>query len=530
MQTTHTGQRVAIIGAGPAGLVAARYLKQHGFEPHIFEQGRSVGGQWSGDAAYSGVWPSMRTNTSRVMTAFSDLSHLPEVPTYPSNQQMHAYLQRYAQQFELSAHLHLNTRVTGLAQDGDGWRLEYLGADGQVHSQPFARAIVASGRYNKPKMPSVPGIESFTGTGGVAHTFNYKGPDRYRGQTVLVAGGSISALEIASDLAMQGARVISSQRKQRYVLQKLVAGVPVEHLAFTRFAALAGESFPIEAVAQGLKEFVVASSGQPERFGALKPHDNVLVAGITQSQHFLPLVAEGRIVAKPWMQEIQGRTVRFTDGSSAEVDAIIFGTGFDLHLPFLSPALQRTLNVDKEHLDLYAHTLHPELPGLAFLGLFDLVGPLFPVLELQARWLTYLWSGLRDNLSHEELQAGVAISQQMRGGPSGVPMHVLALQYARLAGVEPDATPDATYWPELTRALFFGPLSPMSFRLSGPDALPQAVVRTLQDAAMFGAVSGTALSTQQGEQLQALAAARGDARLAELATSSGIEFKRTGTG
>ena len=61
-------QDIAIIGAGPAGLAAAKYLIQHGFNPTIFEQGDSVGGQWSGGAAHSGVWPSMRTNTSRLMT------------------------------------------------------------------------------------------------------------------------------------------------------------------------------------------------------------------------------------------------------------------------------------------------------------------------------------------------------------------------------------------------------------------------------------------------------------------------------
>ena len=64
---------VAIIGAGPAGLAAARYLASEGFEPILFEQGAAIGGQWSGDRAHSGVWPSMRTNTSRILTAFSDL-------------------------------------------------------------------------------------------------------------------------------------------------------------------------------------------------------------------------------------------------------------------------------------------------------------------------------------------------------------------------------------------------------------------------------------------------------------------------
>src|SRR3954468_573896 len=64
---------VAVIGAGPGGLIAARWLLTQGFEPTVFERGQVLGGQWAGIAGQSGVWPTMHTNTSRVLTAFSDL-------------------------------------------------------------------------------------------------------------------------------------------------------------------------------------------------------------------------------------------------------------------------------------------------------------------------------------------------------------------------------------------------------------------------------------------------------------------------
>jgi cation diffusion facilitator CzcD-associated flavoprotein CzcO len=72
---------VAVIAAG---IAAARYLKSEGFEPVIFEQGERIGGQWGGDLGHSGVWPAMRTNTSLIMTAFSDLPHNTDPPTYPT--------------------------------------------------------------------------------------------------------------------------------------------------------------------------------------------------------------------------------------------------------------------------------------------------------------------------------------------------------------------------------------------------------------------------------------------------------------
>lgn len=104
-------QNVAVIGAGPGGLAAARYLKSEGLEPVLFEQGERIGGQWSADPGHSGVWPAMRTNTSRIMTAFSDLPHDANSPTYPTNEAMGEYLQRYAEQFDLIRHIRFKTPV-----------------------------------------------------------------------------------------------------------------------------------------------------------------------------------------------------------------------------------------------------------------------------------------------------------------------------------------------------------------------------------------------------------------------------------
>jgi cation diffusion facilitator CzcD-associated flavoprotein CzcO len=85
----------------------------------------------------------------------------------------------------------------------------------------------------------------------VLHSFGYKDPESFRRKRVLVIGCAISALEIASDIAMLGAsRVVSTYRRQRYVMQKLVARVPSDVLAFTRFAALNAEVTPRELLGE----------------------------------------------------------------------------------------------------------------------------------------------------------------------------------------------------------------------------------------------------------------------------------------
>ena len=88
---------VAVIGAGPSGLVTARYLKNEGFDVAIYEQSRSLGGQSSLNPRSSGVWPSMRTNTTRVLTAFSDLPHpagQPGLSHQPGDARLPAALRR----------------------------------------------------------------------------------------------------------------------------------------------------------------------------------------------------------------------------------------------------------------------------------------------------------------------------------------------------------------------------------------------------------------------------------------------------
>jgi len=84
---------VAVIGAGPGGLATARWLLSQGFEPTIFDQAPVLGGQWTGLPGLSGVWPTMHTNTSRVLTAFSDLEH-ETGNVYPSGRDILAYLGR----------------------------------------------------------------------------------------------------------------------------------------------------------------------------------------------------------------------------------------------------------------------------------------------------------------------------------------------------------------------------------------------------------------------------------------------------
>jgi hypothetical protein len=127
---------------------------------------------------------------------------------------------------------------------------------------------------------------------------------------------------------------------------------------------------------------------------------------------------------------------------------------------------------------------------------------MLPPIELQARWMAYVWSGAIAAPTLEEMRAGVA-ECRARGGPQKTKMNLMALLFARAAGVEPD--PER--WPRLSRALLFGPLAPVSFRLEGRDALPDAADRFTDEARAFGCMQSSQFQDSELQKLRRLACA-----------------------
>jgi cation diffusion facilitator CzcD-associated flavoprotein CzcO len=430
----------------------------------------------------------MHTNTSRILTAFSDLEHSGNV-VYPSAADVLAYLHRYAEAFDLVSRIRFGTEVELVAPRDPGWQVRHSGG-----TEHFDRVVVASGRFQSPSVPAVPGLDTFSGSAGVSSTYQYRGPGRFRGKRVLVAGGAISAMEIACELAHLGAtRVVVTQRRQRYVLPKFAAGVPSDHRMFTRYNSIASEHLPSAEIDRQLKEIVVEAGGSPEQYGAPAPDPSLFAAGVTLSQDYLPLVAQDLITVRPWLIAVAGTSVTFSDGTAEEFDGIVFGTGFDLHLPFLDAGIRAVLDCDAVHLDADRYTFHPDLPKLAFVGMWEQSGGYFVPLELQARWIAYTWRGAVAATSEARQRAAIDVYRSRRGLPQKTRMNLAALAFARAAGVEPN--PDN--WPQLRRALLFGPLAPSCFRLQGPDALPDAPARFARDAATFGAITSNELSGRE---------------------------------
>jgi cation diffusion facilitator CzcD-associated flavoprotein CzcO len=448
------GARVAIIGAGPSGLAAAKHALEAGFDVTVFEASAAVGGQWQTTAPHSGVWPGMHTNTSRAMTAFSDFPAPAEHPLHPAAEQIQAYLEAYARAFGVVDRIWFGTRVHAV---DSGWT---------VDGEPFDAVAVASGRFRKPQLPGI--VDGFRGER--IHAFDYPGAEPFRDRAVLVYGNGISGLEIASDLAPH-AHVISAFRKPRYVIQKVVDGVSSDWQWYTLFGAVERRLLPGDEWTRRQRDRIERVAGNPADFGAPAPSPDVRLAGVSLCQDYLAQVRDGGVVCRPGIASVDGRTVTFTDGSTAAVDAIICATGYDLDLPYLGADIRALLGPG---LALYQRTFHPDLPGLGFIGQFLAQGPYFPLLELQARWIVGVWSGAVTLPGEAHMRSILA---QPR--PPLDAHNALALTLSEELGVAPEPID----WPELCEPLVFGPMLPPRYRLSGPGATAESRGRFAEQVA-----------------------------------------------
>ncbi len=405
---------VAILGAGPGGLAVAKALQDVGVAPQIFEASDNIGGQWYVSAEHSGIWKDMHTNTSRATTMFSDLLHEPDTGMFPRATDISDYLHSYADMFNLVQYIRFKHRVVGVEQSGGAFRLK-VDADGELKEYSAAKLVVATGRYNRAEMPFIEGLESFTGS--AIHAFDFDDPARFSGQTLS----------------------------------------------------------PEEASA-GLAEQVVALHGNPADHGGMAPSQNMMEAGIGQCQDYLALVAEGRIRCQGMPTSVSGGEVTFPDGTTETFDTIIAGTGYPLKLDFLSEELLNKLNADQANLDLFAYTFAPDVPDLALMGQFPMVGPYFPVLELQARLAALVFSDRLTLPSHPEMQAPAKAFHDMMSAGAPLTYHDVVTELARTANVEPELGDR----PWLAAELVFGPIIPSHFRLSGPGAWQDPEARLLE--------------------------------------------------
>ncbi len=243
--------------------------------------------------------------------------------------------------------------------------------------------MIANGHNWDPRWPNYPGHFD----GEVLHSSQYKTPDLLVGRRVLVVGGGNSGYDVATESARHADATFHSLRRGYPLLPRYFRGRPVDQ---------GGEWMLRWRMPLWLRRLSIARvcrlAWQPQLPPAA---DHAFFETHPAINGRWPLdVRRGAIVAKPDVQELQGRDVLFADGSRETLDVIVYATGFNISFPFLDV---ETLNWRAGRPELYLNVFHPERDDLFVAGLIQPDSGQFGLVDCQARLIAAYLHGLKLN-------------------------------------------------------------------------------------------------------------------------------------
>lgn len=396
-----SSRRFAIIGAGAAGLCAAKHLQESGFtDITIFEIGTQIGGMWCyrNDNRRSAAYKTLHINTARNVTNFSDLEFRDDVQMFPSHQDMHEYLVSYANHFDLVKYIKFSSRVTGV-RPAMGHRPEKPKWEVQLESggaDIFDRVIVASGHLSEPLH-----VGEFRNnfSGEYVHSHDYREPDRFLGKRICVVGAGNSACDIAADVCVLSDKTVMVARSGVMIAPKLIFGRPFTDTTMVLYK----HWFPDRLRRWIISSLVYLFHGRMTDLG-FKPL--VKRAHPTTNAVLVQHIAYQRVLVKVGIERINGKRIHFSDGTSDEFDVLIAATGYLIDLPFLSPSIVPIVN---NSIDLYKRILPPDQYGLYFVGFLNSTAhALNRLFEYQSRWICALETGDIVRPSADEMRRDIA--------------------------------------------------------------------------------------------------------------------------
>ncbi|KAJ5803878.1 uncharacterized protein N7518_000181 [Penicillium psychrosexuale] len=400
MSITNTIRRVAVIGAGPSGLAAVKYLLAEKYfdQIEVFEQRSSVGGVWNyspssskegrstavphltphepvekpvwidhnggREATFvSPVYDRLETNIPKELMRYSDMAFPLESQLFPKHRTVKQYLEEYGE--DVKGLIHFETQVLEVKLKDESlstWSLTSKSLQTGIDTtHTYDAVVVASGHFTVPYIPDILGIQAWDASypGAISHSKFYNSPEPFQGQKVVVVGSSASGLDIGSQIneVSQG-KLLVSQRSESYL------------------AASAND-------------------------------DKIICPEIVE---FLPPTT-------------YDRGIKFADGRIEEhVDAVVFCTGYFYSYPFLSSLNPPVVTHGWRTMNVYQQLFYIEHPTLVFPVLSQRVIP-FPMAENHAAVFSRVWSARLTLPPKDEMKAWEASEIEAKG--DGKDFHLL---------------------------------------------------------------------------------------------------------
>ena len=462
--------RVAVIGAGPSGLIAAKLLTDIGIRPVIFEAAQASSGLWA--TQNSRMWNSLRTNLSKFTCSFTSLPWKDDTADFPTKEEVNCYLTNLESQLE---NIHFSSKVISVVKSPLTNSYEVVWEStpetsssniaAETNCAAFDHVIVASGYFGRSgAVATTQSPQQSTKHGDIEflHSDQYKSPESLAGKCVVVSGGSFSGCEIAAEAAKTAGVVYHVVPHHAYVLPKYLpadatradsAFLPIDLVfyrlsdaAADRISSILDDDLPqsIEVRIRSADEDAAAHRYFQQLLG---PNNDVLKGAhedgkvrVVISDDYRAMVKMGRIRVVPGRllsfesrsrMVIQQQRRHSDDTAIAEsqsteelelempCDVCITATGYRPNLSYLSADILSALQYDELDtlcpLILHDEMLHPALPGLYFVGMYK--GPYFGVMELQAKLVCEYISGARPLPAEDVCRRGLASAADVRHQP-----------------------------------------------------------------------------------------------------------------
>lgn len=416
---TDVAKSVAVLGAGVSGLVAAKTLKQYGFEVTIFEARSKLGGVWANN------YRSLRVLEPACVYGFPDWPWPKGTSRFPSAQEVRAYLTAYARNFDILDRIKFDFPVIQASPIENGRWLIEAGPDSDRQSQEFDFFIMAPGMFNHPQIPQWPGIGDFEGE--LIHSSGFHDVSQVENKNVAIVGFSRSAMDIAVDITDYADSVTILHRSVRWPVPEKILGLISNHvLLFARWptlfappwirpgratAFLHDKAMPLVNFFWKFFEVLLSCQFRLKSLGLLPDRSikqDLFTNLYVTPRRFFSMVSAGLIRSeRADIESIEQQRVRLSNGKLVAADVVICATGWRHEYSFLSADLLDRI-YDGDGMHLYRHMVHPALPGMAFVGGVQGLNSA-TLFAIQATWVARYLSGAlvlpADEEQLEEIEA-----------------------------------------------------------------------------------------------------------------------------
>lgn len=332
--------RVAVIGAGAAGLQAARQLQAAAYQTTVFEATNYVGGLWrytTIPSSTSAIYRSLRTNIPKQAMAFERDTYPPHAPTFLPHHLVYQYLQRYSEEHNLLPLISFNSAVTSIEKQSNQWLVTTAAT-----SDLFDAVFVCVGHFSKPRLWEVDGFRHLADNGiSTLHSMEYRTPDNYTNKRILLVGFGPSGVDIGMEIC------------------DFASDVYVSHVSHSKSYVVDG-----------------CMSNKPNNLTEVGRVERVLSDG----------------------------TLLLPDGNHLRVDSVVTCTGYRRHYPFLKQGeagVTLTLD-DRNIIGLVRHCVAIEDASMTFIGILQRSIP-FPTFEEQVAFSIAVLEGTVDTKTFARL-------------------------------------------------------------------------------------------------------------------------------